>query len=239
MHRLSTVVALSLSLSASGDTLSDVRAAVGRLQARQPVRATYAAETSVRASGRFANETQAQKVAAEVTHDASGVTILLPQALVEKATKLDSNAQETIASLRTMTVVEALDYRDSLLEMLKGAVIVEERRMLFRSRPARRLVLKLNAPVRRRGSIIIGSVKVKEDRLTFWVGDDNLPLAAERVRSTRSGFLMFHADSTNHTGFTFSSAGDRLILARLETRSSGSAIGQKIDEASVQTVTVH
>jgi hypothetical protein len=80
---------------------------------------------------------------------------------------------------------------------------------------------------------------VAEDRLNIWIGDDNLPLAAERTTKSTAGFLFFHSDSSERTSITFAQAGDRLIVARLETSANGSGMGQNFDESSLQTVTVH
>jgi hypothetical protein len=242
MRRMLAIAISLLALRAEADTLGDLKAALGRLSARQPVRATYATDISVKASGKYANETSSRTATAEVAHDASGVTITIAQALIEKAhggAAPDDAAQSEISSIRSMNVVEALDFRESLLRMLNYGAVVEEKHVAFRGRPARLLVLKLNVPRQKRNSITIGSVKVDEDRLSLWIGDGGVPLAAERMQKTTAGFLMFHADTANSTSFTFAQAGDRLILARLETRANGSALGQKIDESSVQTMTVH
>lgn len=229
-------------LSAHADTLGDLKGALTRLTARQPVRATYSSESLVKASGRFSNQTSAGTVAVEVAHDAKGVTITIPQSLVEKASAgaaANEAAQNALGSIRSTNIVEALDYRESLLAMLNSAKVVEEKRLVFRGKPARLLVLKLTMPTRRRNTISLGTVKVAEDRLSVWVADDNLPIAAERSRKTTAGFLVFTARTAQRTTFSFAHTAGRLILARLETTTNGSAVGQKIDESSVQTITVH
>lgn len=237
MPRLLVFALALVALPLHADTLSDLKAAVGRLNGRQPIHATYATDSNVQASGKFANQASVRNVTAEVTHDGSGVTIAFPQALIDKSR---SDDEDDLLSIRLMSVADALDFRGALLDLLNHGAPIEEKRVVFRGKAARQLVLKLNFPPRKSGnSITIGSVKIAEDRLTVWVGDDNLPLAAERFKKTSAGFLMFHADSTDRSSYTFSRSGDRLILARLETNGSGSAMGQNIAQKFVQTMTVH
>ncbi|HEX7706143.1 MAG TPA: hypothetical protein VF701_06745 [Thermoanaerobaculia bacterium] len=235
------LAAACMSFSAGADSLRDVRSAVGKLTARSPVRATYAVNLSVKASGKLANQTSARTLAVEVAHDGNGVTITVPQEIVEKAWQgaTRDDAQHAIDGIRPSSLIEALDFRASLLDLLSHATVVTESRVSYRGAPARLLILKLDAPARKKkNEIVIGNVKVVEDRMSMWVSDDNLPLAAERVRKTSAGFLVFRAESSSRTHLTFSRAGDRLVLARLESASGGSALGTKIDESSVQTMTV-
>jgi hypothetical protein len=240
MHRLMAIVCLFFALAARGDTFGELKSAVGRLGARQAVRATFASEVKVKAAGKFANEAVARSMSVDVVHDMSGVTITVPQALVEKAGRgSDETAQNAIDAIRAMHIVEALDYRGAFLHILNCGTVAEEKRVVFRGKAARLLVLNLKVPLRKGNSISIGSSKVAEDRLSVWVGDDNLPLAAERTRKTSGGFLIFHSDMQERTSITFAQAGDRLILTRLETTSNGSGMSQTFDEHSVQTVTLH
>jgi len=78
-----------------------------------------------------------------------------------------------------------------------------------------------------------------EDRITLWVGDDNLPLAAERTQKSTGGVMFLHATYVGHMSYTFGHTADRLILARLEATDSGSGMGQNVDKTSVQTLTLH
>jgi len=247
MKRLMGILCVLVALPADADTIGDLKSAVNRLEAKQPVRATYATELAVKTAGRFANEKTERNVSVEVVQDASGVSITIPQALIDKASQeahsrsgeWDNAARNAIASISSINVVEALDFSDSLMGMLNYGAVIEEMRVAFRGRTARLLVLKLSQPPRTKNGIQIGSVKVDQDRLNVWVGDDNLPLAAERIQKTTGGFMIFHADSASRTSYTFAHTADRLILTRLETSVSGSGMGQNVDTSSVQTMTLH
>jgi hypothetical protein len=236
------VLAVSFALPLHGDSLGDLRSAVSRLNARQPVRATYAVDSTTKTSGKLANQTSVRTVTAEVSQDGRGVTITIPQELVEKATRGPDrdDSLNSMDGIRSSSVIEALDYRAPLLELLQYAKVVEERRVAFRGAQVRRLVLELDIPqTEKKNQISLGSSKVAEDRLAVWIGDDHYPLAAERARKTSGGFMMIRTNMTTRTSLTFVRAGDRLVLARRETASDGSMMGTKIDESSVQTVTVH
>jgi len=127
MRQWLVVVCALFAVAGRADTFGDVKSAVGRLTARQAVRAMYAAEVKVKASGKFANEASARNISIEVAHDANDITIAVPQALVEKASRgSDDAARSAVDSIRAISIVEALDYRGALLHMLNFATVVEE-----------------------------------------------------------------------------------------------------------------
>lgn len=233
-------------MPAAAGTLDDLRAALRRLSVDEPVRGTLTIEQSVKSAGRFANNSAARLATAEVGHDANGVTISIPQTLIRRTADevstpraAQTSAQDAVGSIRTLAVFEALNVRDSLLGMLADASVVEEKRSTLNTKPARLLVLKLQ-PQRRQSAntIQIGSVKA-EDRLRLWIGDDNLPLAAERVESTVAGFMFLHGTYSAQTSYTYAHAHNRLVLTRVEVAEGGSGAGQKVEKRSVQTLTLH
>jgi hypothetical protein len=244
MPRFLTAVVLTLgALAISADTLSTVRTAMKGLTGKQPVHGQLTIEQRVKSEGRFSNENTARVVTADVRHDAGGVSILIPQPLVDKATQQawsptvgENTAQDAIGTVRALTVVEALNFREPLLALLKDAAVTQEKRLPFRGAPARQLLLKLKTQRRKEsGSIQLGTVK-SDDTMTLWVGDDNLPLAAERVTKTTAGFMLLHGTYSGRASYTFGHAGDRLVLLRLETSDGGSGMGQNIQKTSVQTL---
>jgi hypothetical protein len=236
MRRLTAVILMFVTVDASADTLAQVKSAVGRLAARQPVRATFTTEAVVKAAGRFANDNTTRKAFVEVAHDQGGVTITIPASLISSA---EMQGDDLIGSIRTIPIVEALDFRQPMMELLQYATLLEEKRTVLGGRPARLLILKLTAPPKKESnSIRIGSVK-SEERMSLWVGEDSLPIAAERSEKTSAGFMMFRASGSSLTKYTFAHTGDRLILAREESEDSGSAMGQNVRRRGVQTLTLH
>lgn len=245
MKRSLFIICLFTAAGTGAATIDDVKAAVNRLEARHPVRATLTIDQSVKSAGRFANETTTRLATAELSHDAAGLSITIPQALLDKASaaarkaETDRNAAEdAIGSIRSLSAVEALNFRDSMLSLLDTATVEEEKRVVFRGRPARLLVLKLSEkPRKQSGTIQIGTTKT-DDRMSLWIGDDHVPLAAERDTKTSAGFMFIRGTYSSHTSYTFARAHDRLILARSEMSEGGSGMGQKVDKRSVQAVTI-
>lgn len=245
--RIVACVAFSVLASrpAFADTLSDMKNALRSLASAEPVSGTLTIEQSVSSAGRFGNNKNARLVSADVSHDANGVTITIPQDLVRKVSDQalsrgaeDATAEDAIGSIRVPAVIEALNVRDLLLALLEDSTLVEERRVTAGTRTTRVVVVNVKPRKRPSGnSLQVGSVK-SEDRLRLTVGDDHLPLTAERNQSTTAGFMFLHGTYTAHSLYAFTHRGDRLVLARLEVTEGGSGIGQKFDKHSVQTLTV-
>jgi hypothetical protein len=242
MRRLIGMMCTLAALRAGADTLGDVKAAVGRRSAKPPVRATFASRQFSKASGRFANENVRRSVSVEVVHDATGVSITVPQTLLDEVSRArnrgDASAQNLIGEIGTVAITDALDFRDSLLAMLDHAVVTREERISFQGKPARHLLLKLQARPKQSGTIDIGTVKTYAE-LSLWIGDDSLPLAAERTQKTTAGFMFFHATYAGRTSYTFAHTPNRLMVARLEISGSGAGLGQNIETTAVQTLTLH
>jgi hypothetical protein len=242
MKRLIGMMCMFAALNAGADTLGDVRVAVSRLSAKTPVRATFASRQFSKASGRFANENVQRNVSAEVAHDAAGVSIIIPQTLLDEVSRArnrgDASAQYLIGVIGTVAITDALDFRDSLLAMLDHAVVTREERVPFQGKPTRRLLLKLQPPAKKSGTIEIGTVKT-DDELSLWIGDDFVPLAAERTQRTTAGFMFFHGTYAGHSSYAFAHTANRLTLARLETSGNGSGMGQNVETTDVLTLTLH
>jgi hypothetical protein len=243
MKRLIGMMCALAALRAGADTLGDVRTAVSRLSAKTPVRATFASRQFSKASGRFANDNVQRNVSVEVAHDSTGVSITVPQTLLDEVSRArnrgDASAQNLIGVIGTVAITDALDFRDSLLAMLDHAVVAREERIPFQGKPTRHLLLKLQPPTAKQsGTIEIGTVKT-DDELSLWIGDDLVPLAAERTQKTAAGFMFFHATYAARTSYTFAHTANRLVVARVETSGSGAGMGQNIETTDVQTLTLH
>lgn len=243
MKRLLLVLVLLLPVRAGADTLGEMKAALGQPSSRAPIQATYSIEQLVKSEGRFGNQNTQRVVSAEVADGPSGVSITIPQALLDRVSKArnqgDDGALNLIGAIRTISVVEALDFRDALLTMLENATVRREDRVLYHGVPAHKLALTLKPrPRKESSSISIGSVKV-DDQLDLWIGDDHLPIAAERYQKTTAGFMFIHGTFEGRSSYTFAHAAGRLIVARLATNGSGNGMGQNIDQSAVETLSVH
>ncbi|HEU4522616.1 MAG TPA: hypothetical protein VFT12_11475 [Thermoanaerobaculia bacterium] len=230
--RLQLTICLLAAFSAGASTLDDINAALRPLEGKQPIRATFGVQQQVKSAGRYANDTITRTAAADIAADASGLTVTMSQAFLAQAT------EDEIGAIQTIPIVEALNFRDPMTTLLKGAKVEQEKRVVFRGKAARLLTLKLSTePRKERNSITIGSVK-SDDRMNLWIGDDNLPIAAERDRKTSAGIMFVRGTFTSEDSYTFARAGDRLVLTRLESKEGGSGMGQTVDKRSIQTVTL-
>lgn len=145
------------------DTIGDLKYAVMRLAAKQPVQGIYTVETTINTAGRFSNENTERNISFHVAHDASGIRIriTISQPLIDKASReaqsgsgaWDNTAQRTIGSIRPMSVVEAPDFRGSLLGMLSLGTVAGEKHVTLHGQPPRLVMLKLSQPPRKTNSI--------------------------------------------------------------------------------------
>ncbi|HEV7920811.1 MAG TPA: hypothetical protein VGR02_08490 [Thermoanaerobaculia bacterium] len=242
MRPLGVILCALVALQAGADTLADLRAAVGRLGAKQAVRATLAVDVAMKAAGKFSNQNMARTLSLEVAHDAAGISLTIPQTLLDRRAGggRGNKAVQAIGSIQPLEVVEAIDYRETLLALIEGATVLSEKRAPHNGRPVRLLVLKLKPRPEKNddGTITIGSSKT-EEQLSLWLGDDNVPLAGEWSHKTTAGFLFIRGTTEGRTSYTFAHTPDRLIIARMESTESGSGMGQKFDVTSLQTLTLH
>src|SRR5687767_6153961 len=107
---------LLAALPLSADTLSDVKAVLGRLGGTTPVQATYTVQANVKSRGRFGNVDAPVNVSAEVLSDASGLTVKIAQPLLKKATAEtlnpagDGAGRDAVAAIGNLHIADALDF---------------------------------------------------------------------------------------------------------------------------------
>jgi hypothetical protein len=244
---------LALTLFALGpaalhaDSLADVRGAVAPLNGAAPIHVTVEVQRTRTSSGRFANQHLAGTAALDVSSDANGLHFSIPAAVIQRAVR-ESREHDADPARLTPTraslsetdptdIADALNFRDPLLHLLSVATRVSEVRTTRNGRPARALVLKLT-PKLSREATSVWNVKFSQDQLTLWIGDDNLPIFAERVRKGSAGFLFLKGEMGNTDSWTFARVADRLVVVRTEISFAGSGFGQKGEGKSIVTLTV-
>jgi len=243
MRALFLLLALSLPLHA--DPFSDLRGALGRLTAKEPIRATYEVQRAVTNEGKWANEKFNGKAAVDLEGDGEGVRIVFARPLLEQITKeMEVRAHDpkkpapTVSALNEISAVaaaEAIDAAPPILRMLDDAKLLEDRTGTWQGKPARVVVFRL---ADKRDSNF-GKETVAENKLTLWLGADHVPLAAEHVHSAKYSFLVFRGESKSKRSWHFARAGDRLVRVRQEENESGSGLGQKGSSSFVATLHVH
>jgi hypothetical protein len=247
MRRLAAPALLFLSLTARADVLTDMRAAISQLHATKPIHVSIDVQRSRKNEGRFANQQFTGSASLDVIEDDAGLHIIFPRAVLERA---DRESREHTADPRKQTptraavndtqateIADAVDFAGPFLRLLETATKVSETRGTRDGRPVRVVVLKITPKLLPEATSIF-SVKFTQDQMTIWLGDDNIPIAAERVQRGTAGFMFIKGSMNNRSTWTFAHVGDRLVVLRDDSAYAGSGFGQKGEGRSVQVVTV-
>jgi hypothetical protein len=243
MRRLAAPLALLFALTAHADVVTDMRAAVSQLRATKPIHVSIDVQRSRKNEGRFANQQFTGSASLDVIEDDAGLHITFPRALLEKA---DRESKEHTADPRKTTptraavndtevteIGDAVNFAGPFLRLIDTAAKVSETRGIRDGRSVRVVVLKITPKLPPEATSMF-SVKFTEDRMTVWLGDDNIPVAAERMQRGTAGFMFIKGSMMNRSSWTFAHYGDRLVVLRDDS----SGFGQKGEGRNVQMVTV-
>lgn len=246
MRTLGTALLLLLTTPLFADALGEIRTGLGRLTARESIRATYEMEQAVNNEGKFGNDNYTGKVSVELEGDANGFRVIFPRPLLEQMTREQvakarnpNQSSPTVSALSEIDPVEtsnAIDFAPVLLRMLEGAKVVSDGSGTWAAKPARVMVLRLADRLDKDDA---GRVKIAENRLTLWLGADHVPLAAEHILNAKFSFLIFKGESKQKKSWHFARVADRLVRVRHESSQSSSGMGQKGNEKVVATLRVH
>jgi len=246
MNLLRFALALVLAVPLAADPLGEIRTALGKLTASQPIRATYEVQRSVANEGKFDNDAFTGKAVVELEGDGGDFRVVFPRPLLDQISReQESRTQDvnrptpTVSALSQIDPVEtanAIDFAPTLLRMLHGAKVVSDTASTFQGKPARALVLRLEDRIEKEDA---GRVKVSENRLTLWLGPDLVPVGAEHILNAKFSFLIFKGESKHKKSWYFAQVTDRLVRVRHESTESGSGMGQKSHETVLATVKVH
>lgn len=237
-----TLALLTLALPLAADPIGDVRSALERLTAREPVRATYEMQRTVVNQGKLGNGNVDGKATVELEGDANGLRVVFSRAILDqvereqKARAKSSPTVETLRELHPLDTNDVLDFAPTLLRLLDDAKLVSDAQSTWAGKPARAMVIRVADHLDEDDK---GRVKFAENKLTLWLGPDLVPLAAEHIVSAKFSFLVFKAESKRKKSWHFAHIADRLVRVRHELTSTSSGMGQKENESVVATVRVH
>ena len=237
---------LLLALPLAADPIGDVRAALGRLPAREPVRATLELQQNVVSEGKFDNDKFGGKVSVELEAGANGFHIVVPPALLTQLDR-EQDAKVRDPKLKAPTVsalneidpadtVDALDFAPTLVRLLDGGKLLSDAAGTWAGKPARVLVVRLTDRI---DPDEAKRFKISDNKLTLWLGADLVPLAAEHIFNAKISVLVFKAEVKQKKSWHLARTADRLIRARYESTQTSSGMGQKGNETLVATVRVH
>jgi hypothetical protein len=237
---------LLFALPLAADPIGDVRAALGRLTAREPIHATYEMQRTVVNEGKFGNENFTGKAVVELEGDASGFRIVIPRPLLEQLDREQlahardpKKTQPTLDALRQIeptATSNAVDFAPELLRMIDGAKLISDAAGTFQGKTVRVLVLRLTDQLDEDDA---KRVKVAENRLTLWLGNDLVPVGAEHLFNAKFSFLIFKGESKQKNSWYFAHVADRLVRVRHEQSQNSSGMGQHSNESTLATLRVY
>src|SRR6185295_12656450 len=106
--RIAALVLFALPLAA--DPIADVRAALTRLPAQTPIRATYELQQSVANEGKFDNDTFSGKASVELEAGEGGLRMLFtPPVLAQIAAEQEAKNRNNNAKTPTVTAMREID----------------------------------------------------------------------------------------------------------------------------------
>ena len=241
MKTLGFALLLSAALPLAADPLGDVRAALAKLTARDPIKATVEIDRSTKNDGRFGNENQVGKLAVDVEGDANGFRIGIPRPLMDQIgreaqararnPKAPSPGIHALRELEFLEMMDAVDTASGLQRLLEGAKVISETSGTWQGKPVRVMVLR--AADRDDGE---GKEKITENRVTLWLGPDHVPVAAEHLFALKISVLLLKGELKSKKSWHLAQAGDRLVRMRYEETQSASGLGQKQNEQVVATL---
>lgn len=230
----------------AADPVSEVRAALGRFTARQPVRASYEVQSTVKNEGKFGNDSFAGKVAVDLEGTAGGYQIFVGRSLLEQIEreqqardrnpKLGTPVANALREIDAVQTADALDFAPAILRLIDGARLLTDAAGTWQGKPARILILRA---ADRLDDDDAGKVKVAENKVTLWLDSENIPVAVEHLFGAKFSFLFLKGETKQKKSWHLARAADRLVRARYEYTQNSSGMGQKGHEVTVATVRVH
>jgi hypothetical protein len=233
---------LLVSTSASADGLSDLRASLARLTARDAVRGTITIETN--SSGDDDDQPDIGKATFEAEHGPQGLRVAYSSALIlraqQEARESDADPQRPTPARTGMRrvdpaeLMESLDSASMIAGLLESATLVREQRVNIGGRPLRQLTMNLKPKLSKADA---KRIKTLEVTLVVNVDDDAVPVSADLHRKIKAKFLLMTFENVSHGAWSFARVGDRLVAVRHVEKSSGSGMGQNFENTKTLTVT--
>lgn len=251
MRRLTLAPSLTLAATllaaplAHADGLSELKAALARLQAQTPLKATLDVKTTEK-QGEGADAIEKQGEASVALEDgARGLQVLYAKDLLARMEAESRQvARDPKAKTPTVWALGKLDSGDvlpmvsaapALSRRLDESVFKSEKADTFGGRPAR--LLTFTMPLSRLPEQQRKYVKEFDSTLSIWIAADGTPLASA-VSTTVKGraFVVVSFEAVDENSSTYGVVGDRLMTLRNETRSTSSGAGEHGEQRVVKTL---
>jgi hypothetical protein len=235
---------LAAAPAAQAGGLDDLRRALEGLRGVAPVKVTLTAQVTTASRDSDDKVRNASGTATLSAEDGpQGLRLVYPRPIIVKAVAEGAGRQtDGTAPIPTRNALNELDYGDvhsmvhaaeTLLIRLEGAKLKAERAEAWNGEPARRLSLELTVPKNQQ------YVDKQSATMDVWIDDAGRPLASRAEATTKgSAFVVVSFEAKNNEDRVYSVAGDRLLVVRRDSSSSGSGAGQRGDTKATVTLQV-
>ncbi|PYQ49516.1 MAG: hypothetical protein DMF59_13415 [Acidobacteria bacterium] len=213
-------------LSTNADALSDLRPSLAQLAATTPVHGAFEI-TSTSSNSDEEKPFQGKATVGFEISDA-GLRVIYPKSTLTQANQearaeaSDPDRQTPTRSgmsrIRALQLAELLDAAAMLNNELLTAQLIETKPTTYQGHMARLILMKLSPKLSKGSS---KHVKKIDATLSIWVGDDGIPIGAERSVSVKASMLLMSFESDQKDSWTFTRTGDRLVaIHHAETQKS-------------------
>jgi len=242
---LALVAALLAPLAVRADGLADLKAALARLQALTPLKATLEVRTQDR-NGEGSNVSEKLGAASVALEDgARGLQVLYAK---DTLARMDAESRQlardpkaktptvwALARVDSTQVVSMASAATGLSRSVDEAVLKSEKADSVGGRPAR--LLTFSVPVSKLPEEQRKYVKEFDETLDVWIAADGTPLASARHTLVKGrAFVVISFEALDESTSTYAVVGDRLMTMRLESHTSSSGAGEKGEQRVVKTL---
>jgi hypothetical protein len=227
------------------DGLADLKAALARLQAQTPLKATLDVKTTER-QGEGADAIDKQGEASVALEDgARGLQVFYAKDLlarmdaetrqVARDPKAKTPTVLALGKLDTAEVLRMTSAANALARRLDESVFKSEKADTWSGRPAR--LLTFTMPLSKLPDEQRKYVKEFDSTLSVWIAADGTPLASATTTNLRGrAFVVVSFEALDESSLTYGVLGDRLMTLRSETHSSSSGAGEHGEQRVVKTL---
>jgi len=242
---LTLVATLLVAPLAHADGLADLKAALARLQAQTPLKATLDVKTSEKqGEGADAVEKLGQ-ASLGVEDGARGLQVLYAKDLLAR---MDNETRQlahdpkaktptvwALGKLESGDVLPMVSAASALSHRLDEAQFKAEKADTWSGRPAR--LLTFTIPLSRLPEQQRKYVKEFDSTLSIWIAADGTPLAsATRTLVKGRAFVVVSFEAVDEDSLTYGVVGDRLMTLHSESHSSSSGAGEHGEQRVVKTL---
>lgn len=223
---------LLATLPCAADSLADLRGTLSKLQGSEAIRATADIQNwSQDGEGKKAHVKQSHSTV-QIEDGPNGLRLGWTPSQIQGARKeaqlkaTDPEAAtpnlDSLSALNGLGATGFLCQSDDLLQLLKGATVVEEKSDFWQGKPARLVVFKLDPVV---GAEEKSMIKNRKETLKVWLDGHGVPVATEHSIAIKASKFLISFTANEREERKLAVRGSRLVVERETRESSGSGMG--------------